>query len=101
MNFSEINLLSNWFNMPLYIWYENDSFTISSDHEEAPIWAQIIIASKTRVEEVMKKYSDNPNKIIEEYPAICEGVKMKVLSRVNKILDNWDMPDINWSEGMV
>lgn len=76
--------------MPLYIWHTGKSFTISSDHEEAPIWSQIIIASNSRVEEIMKKYSDNPNKIVEEYPAICEWVRQRTLKRINSLLDPAD-----------
>ena len=86
--------------MPLYIWHTTKSYTISTDHREAPVWAQIIVWSQKRFEEIMKKYSDNPNAIEndEQYWVFAKAVKKKAMERVHEILDSDDdcMTDITW-----
>ena len=85
--------------MPLYIWHTGKSFTISLKWDEAPIWSQIIAWNEKRFEEIMKDYGDNPNTIVKEYPAICEGVRQRTLKRLNSLLDPEDdgcMTDITW-----
>ena len=68
--------------MPLYLWYdkENESYTISSEIEEAPVGSQIILMSKERDEEIIKSHGDNPNSIQEKYWFVCENVKRKATS---------------------
>ena len=75
--------------MPLYIWHTTKSYTVSTDYKEAPIWAQIIVWSNKRFEEIMEKYSDNPNAIEndEQFGVFAKAVKKKAMARVEEILD--------------
>ena len=42
--------------------------------------------SEDRVNEIMDKYSDNPNLIVNEYPAICNMLREKYNTRVLDIM---------------